>query len=513
LNTTRDGSTADDRQATAHGGAPGEEEPGPVAVAFGARLQSARKQSGLSLREFAQQLAVKTHANLSRAERGLFKPSRALVERIEELTGVRLLEAYDALEQEWQAKAEARKRRRRELARQEAGSRGRRIGVDGANSQSARYPGEAAAEPQDDRSSGQEDNANRRDAVKTIGALLTAASGRARAFLRWAEVSNVGPLTLDEYDEYVQYVAEYANRLPAGHLFVAVDSRFAEIANLLQDGRHSGRQRTHLELLAGQFAFYQSWLSFRLGNDAASRAHLRVARHYGELLDHHMLLSSIAVHASGIAFYQGRYPRAIEIAQEGQQWATSQTAAKLAAEEARAYGSMGRAFQREMADAVSRAEGTLPDRLVFEPGIGSPFGPELFSERAAIACVRAGDQRAEKFGRDAVLQYEALEARQSERFNFENLALARLDLAMALLQAKRPEPREAARLAIQALAVPAQLQTDPVKRRLTELLRMFWDNLAWRHLPAVRELAEAARDYGPPRVLPAPPTRRALGST
>jgi hypothetical protein len=42
---------------------------------------------------------------------------------------------------------------------------------------------------------------------------------------------------------------------------------------------------------------------------------------------------------------------------------------------------------------------------------------------------------------------------------------------------------------------------------------MFWDNLAWRHLPAVRELAEAARDYGPPRVLPASPTRRALGST
>ncbi len=486
------------------GDASGDEEPGPVAAAFGARLLAARKQAGLSLRELAEQLGVKTHANLSRAERGVSKPSRTLVERVEALTGVPLLESYDALEAEWQARARARAARRRELARLDAG--------DGTNPQSRRYPDAAtAAEPREESAEGQEGEANRREAIMTLGGMLTVGAALTRKLLYWAESPSFGPLTLEEYDEDVVWLSEHATIRPVPELIDTANRKAAKVASLLWDGKHSGKQREHLELLIGQFAYLQGRFAFDLGQHGIARTHLRLAKHYGRALDHHLLLASTAMVESGIAFYQGHYAKSLDIAQSAQQYTTDHTAARFAAEEARAYGSLGPAFLNEMREALDRAEGMLPNRLVFEPGAESPFGIETFAFRRATASVRAGDERAEEYTRDAIQRFEELEAKRDSRFSFMDLALARLDLAMALLQSKPPEPREAARLGIQAVAVSGRLWTDPVKRRLNELLQMFWSKPAWRTLPAVRELAEAARGYRPP-ALPAPLPRRALGS-
>src|SRR6266540_3759721 len=432
------------------GDASGDEEPGPVAAAFGARLLAARKQAGLSLRELAEQLGVKTHANLSRAERGVSKPSRTLVERVEALTGVPLLESYDALEAEWQARARARAARRRELARLDAG--------DGTNPQSRRYPDDAkAAETREESAEGQEGEANRREAIMTLGGMLTVGAALTRKLLYWAESPSFGPLTLEEYDEDVVWLSEHATIRPVPELIDTANRKAAKVASLLWDGKHSGKQREHLELLIGQFS------------------------------------------------------KCVDIRTGAQQENNQHTAARFAAEEARAYGSLGPAFLNEMREALDRAEGMLPNRLVFEPGAESPFGIETFAFRRATASVRAGDERAEEYTRDAIQRFEELEAKRDSRFSFMDLALARLDLAMALLQSKPPEPREAARLGIQAVAVSGRLWTDPVKRRLNELLQMFWSKPAWRTLPAVRELAEAARGYRPP-ALPASLPRRALGS-
>ena len=426
--------------------------------------------------------------------------------------------AYPRLLEEYEARKQARAERRRQLARQTpargvepsshaAGSSGNRT-----NPQKPRYAGEASASRGDGETTAREDETNRREAVKTLGALVTAGASRARKFLRYVETPNVGPLTLDEYDEKAVWLAENHTTEPVPKLLPVAARQFDAVAGLLEEGRHSSGQRAHLELLTGQFSYYLGVFSFRLGDHAAARAHLRIARHYGEELDHHLLLASSAIVESSIAFYQGRFDRALDIVRRARPYATEYTAARLFANEARNYGSKGPAFAREMRQALDAAEASLPGRLTVEPGAEPLFGLERFAFYASTAYMRAGDARAEQFSRDAIRQYEALEARGDERFDFVDLALSRLNLALALLQAARPEPPEAARMGIQALAVARPLQTDPVKRRATELMMALTEVPGWRNLPAVKELAEVAGGYRP-MALPAPGSRPALGSS
>ncbi len=497
----------------------GDQAPGPVAVAFGEQVRSVQRDRGLTVRAFAEQLGI-SHGFLCDVQAGKAKPNPSLVARIDELgeLGGALARAYPELLAEHEARKRVRAERRRQLLGQvQAPTSGRsnqspESSRKTANFQKPRYSGGTLALEPHAQATPREDDANRREAIKTLGALVAAGAARARSFLRYVESPNVGPLTLDEYDEKALWLSEKATTQPIPRLLPVADEQFEKVAALLREGRHSSKQRARLELLAGHFAYYQGRFTFNLGDHQAARAHLRIARHFGEQLDEHLLLASAASCEAGIAFYQGRFDKALQIVREARRYATDYTAARLWANEARALASLGPGFADEMRQALDQAEATLPDRFVLEPGVESPFGPETFTFYASTACVRAGDARAEEFSREAIRRYEALGARRDERFDFENLALARLNLAMALLQAKRPEPREAARVGIQALAVPRHLQTDPIKRRAHELLSAFSLGPGWATLPAVKELAEVTRAYRP-MALPAPGSRPALGSS
>jgi len=460
-----------------------------------------------------------SHGYLCDIEQGKAKPSRALVQRIEQVCDADggLLGDYRELLDEWDARNQARAERRRWLARhhegQEAADAARRPPVapaDGADAHSGGYPGPAASSTTRAAvPSTKEAQANRRELAKAgVGALLAAGADRSRRLLRWAETPNVGPLTLDDFDERAVWLSEHATLVPVANLLDVADKHAADISELLVEGRHSGAQRTHLELLAGQFAYFQGRFAFTLGNFSVAHTHLRVARHFGTQLDHHLLLASAADIESTIAFYQGRFTRALEIARQAQRYATEHTAARLAVDEAKAYGGLGPAYRRELREALDRAQRQLPDVLTFEPGATSPFGPEMFLYHAGTACVRAGDERAEELAREAIREYEALAARRDPRSSFANLAAARLDVALALVQAARPDPKEAARLGIQAMAVPRELQQDQVKRRVNELLLLLAVP-AWWNLPVVKELNEVAKSYRP-LALPAPASRRAV---
>ncbi len=389
---------------------------------------------------------------------------------------------------------------------------------DRANTQTSRYPGDTAAPPPDGESSAWEDEADRRDAVKTLGVLLLAGATRVRQLLRDAESSNVGPLTLAEYDDTVWWLTRNAGVQPYSTLVATADQAAAEVAELLK-GRQSAQQRARLELLTGQLAWFQGLFAFELGEYGIARTHLRLARHYGEQLDSTrrtatatVLLASIADVETNIALYGGHSDTALGIVRNARRYATEHTAARLAALEARALAGASPGLHRELAALVDRAEAAVPSRPTFEPGAVPPFGPERFQRFAATALVRARHGRAAEYARWAVQGYETLQASNGEHFHYTNLALARLDLATALLQARQPDPEEAAQLGLRALSMPASLQSDPVRRRTVELLTMFANNPTVRDLPAVEELVEAARGYRPP-ALPPPPPRPVLGSS
>lgn len=496
----------------------------PVARAFGERVKQLR--AARTLRAFVTVLGEVrpgrhcSAGHLCEVEQGKACPSIHVVRAIDRacMTGGELEAAYPKLVAEWEGrKAQAERRGRQLRGRQRdqgdgQGQRRGRAGVpavrrsspaahgdtgatnrapDGYAVDHAASPGRGA--PAEGRTAAGEDEANRRQALKAgVGALLGVAAARARDFLEWLESPGFGPLTLQGLDETAQRLTEDAQVKPVGELFAVAENRFVKVIGFIRSGHPDSSQLAQLESLAGKFAYLQGRFAFGLGDHAGARDHLRVAKHYGKLLDDHLLLASAAICESACAFYDGRLEEALALIQEGQQWVTDYTAARLFANEARIYGRMGPAFGREMRAALGRAEGSMPDRLVIEAGAESPFGPDLLAFYRSTALVWAEDAHAEQAAREAIREFELIRGGQG---NYEDLALARLHLAAALAQRKNPDPREAARVAIQALSVPRALHTGAVRRRAREVLLLL--AAKWPNLPAVKELAEVVRGYGP----------------
>jgi hypothetical protein len=71
---------------------------------------------------------------------------------------------------------------------------------------------------------------------------------------------------------------------------------------------------------------------------------------------------------------------------------------------------------------------------------------------------------------------------------------ATLNLAASLVVRGQPEPEEAARLGVQAIAVPQGQRTETVRKRAVELLRLLENG---RVTAAVKDFAERLRDYEP----------------
>ena len=190
--------------------------------------------------------------------------------------------------------------------------------ADRANTQRPRYPGETAApQPPDAESSAGEDHANRRDVIMGLGALLLAGAVRSKQMLRDAETSNVGPLTLEELDESVVWLTEHSGTLPKSTLLEAADKSAGDVATYLA-GHQSGKQRLHLEELAGQLTYFQGReIAAHFGDYGVALTHLRLARHYGGQLGHHMLLGSVADMESTIACYRGRFQEGVGDREEG----------------------------------------------------------------------------------------------------------------------------------------------------------------------------------------------------
>jgi len=511
-----------------------EASPGPVALAFGQKLKEirlARPKGERTYRDFAAFLGEVqpgrhvSPGHLCEVEKGGQPPSRAVVERIDQQCGTNLIALFPELKAEHVAGLAAQKRRRDLIAEVEGRSRGgrRRRGSspvrgdvrDRPNQAAEGYAGDAPSHeaPPDDAAAIEEAELKRRELIFKAGGaagLLALSSSRARKFLQWAESSNVGPLTIEGYEESALWISENSHIVPIGVLFDKADKEFIRVSIPLRLGIQRSKDRRRMELLAGQFAYYQGRFAWMLGDQQTARDFLRIAQHYGEQLDNYELLGSIKIIESSAAFYTGRFEDAVWCARRGQRYGTPHTVARLAGNEARALGAIGPSRRDEMRDALDRAEAQIQDRLTYVSGADLPFGSETLALYGSMACLGAGDPAAEQYARNAVQEFQALRDQGSTRAHHEDLTLARLGIAGALATGKPPEPTEAARVAIAALAMPRPLQTEPVKQRATQLVTLMMTN--WPKLPLVRELAEVVRGYRPVAALPARPARPGLGS-
>ncbi len=132
--------------------------------------------------------------------------------------------------------------------------------------------------------------------------------------------------------------------------------------------------------------------------------------------------------------------------------------------------------------------------LPVQPG-SAPYTTATAMSALASTFARLGDgETAEDYARQAVALHDVPAVKDTL---FEDRGNATLNLATSLVVRRQPDPEEAARLGIEAVAVPEGQRTETVRKRAVELCRLL-DN--WRTIPAVKDFAERLRGYE----LPAP---------
>jgi transcriptional regulator with XRE-family HTH domain len=474
---------------------------------LGAEVRRLRAARGLSLDALAK-LVHCSSSHLSEVENGKKLPSVVLIQNLD-----RVLETAgeDGLvERFWGAVAEQTVERHDRQARRRATER--RLALPSASvelqptgpvpdTDTASGASSASATLQvEPRARGREvKSANRRAAIKAItvmggvGALggrhLLIDAGDA-AVAAYRKRAHVDPMTLEELDQDVERFALECLGVPHAELFPQVCDDWQEVERFL-DARQSLKDRAHLTLLGGQLTYFLARLSFNMGDYAAARRHAVLAWQYAEDVEQPVLCASLRTLQGTIAFYAGQHQKSLDLLRAAGAYDTPYNRSRVAANTARAYAVLGDRPRAER--ALAAMERHLVD-LPPQPG-DSPYTTATAMSALASTLTRLGEgETAEAYARQAVALHNALAVKDTP---FEDRDNATLNLAASLVLRRQPEPVEAARLGIEAIAVPEAQRTETVRKRAVELYRLLG---RWRTSPAVKDLADRLRGYE----LPAP---------
>jgi transcriptional regulator with XRE-family HTH domain len=474
---------------------------------LGAEVRRLRAARGLSLDALAK-LVHCSSSHLSEVENGKKLPSVVLIQNLD-----RVLETAgeDGLvERFWGAVAEQTVERHDRQARRRATER--RLALPSASvelqptgpvpdTDTASGASSASATLQvEPRARGREvKSANRRAAIKAItvmggvGALggrhLLIDAGDA-AVAAYRKRAHVDPMTLEELDQDVERFALECLGVPHAELFPQVCDDWQQVERFL-DARQSLKDRAHLTLLGGQLTYFLARLSFNMGDYAAARRHAVLAWQYAEDVEQPVLCASLRTLQGTIAFYAGQHQKSLDLLRAAGAYDTPYNRSRVAANTARAYAVLGDRPRAER--ALAAMERHLVD-LPPQPG-DSPYTTATAMSALASTLARLGEgETAEAYARQAVALHNALAVKDTP---FEDRGNATLNLAASLVLRRQPEPVEAARLGIEAIAVPEAQRTETVRKRAVELYRLLG---RWRTSPAVKELADRLRGYE----LPAP---------
>jgi hypothetical protein len=181
------------------------------------------------------------------------------------------------------------------------------------------------------------------------------AASESAHFGQFAEQSNVGPDTLEQFRaDLVRIVTNYPNR-PVYPLFVEVRALRNRAFELLE-GRQYPEQSRELYLVAGALCGVLANASFDLGWLPAAETQARTAFLCAELAGNNALRAWIRGMQSLVAYWDERPRAAVERAADGWRYVpeTGTARVRLASIEARAHARMG--DQRETEHALARAE-------------------------------------------------------------------------------------------------------------------------------------------------------------
>lgn len=304
-------------------------------------------------------------------------------------------------------------------------------------------------------------------AVQREVAMAAAESAR---FGQFAEQSNVGPHTLEQFRaDLVRIVTTYTNR-PVYPIFVELRELRNRAFELLE-GRQYPEQSRELYLVAGALCGVLANASFHLGWLHAAETQARTAFLCAELAGNNALRAWIRGTQSLVAYWDERPRAAVELAKDGWRYLpeTGTARVRLASIEARAHARLR--DQRATEDAIARAEQARDDvRGPDDPGGVFAFRQAKQSLYTATARLWLGGQDSYTDAeRDAAHALELYEADPPEKRRLGEICLARLDLTAARLG--QDDLNGAAEQLQDVLAISAQRLIDPVSRRLHQVGR------------------------------------------
>jgi transcriptional regulator with XRE-family HTH domain len=472
---------------------------------LGAEIRRLRAARGLSLDALAK-LAHCSPSHLSEVENGRKLPSVGLIQNLD-----RVLETAgeDGLVGRfWGAVAEQtverhdRQARRRQAAERRVALSSASVELQptglvpdadpasGASSASATLQ---VVEPGD---RGREvESANRRTAIKAItvmggvGALgghhLLIDDAADAAVAAYRKRAHVDPMTLEELDQDVERFVLACLGVPHAELFPQVCYDWHQVERFL-DARQSLKDRAHLTLLGGQLTYFLARLSFNMGDYAAARRHAVLAWQYAEDVGQPVLCASVRTLQGTITFYAGQHQQALHLLRAAETYDTPYNRSRIAANTARAYAVLGDRPRAER--ALAAMERQLVD-LPPQPG-DSPYTTATAMSALASTLARLGNgETAEVYARQAVALHDVPGVKDAP---FEDRGNAALNLAASLVLRRQPEPEEAVRFCIEAIAVPEAQRTETVRKRAVELCRLLGH---WRTIPAVKDFADRLRGY------------------
>lgn len=300
--------------------------------------------------------------------------------------------------------------------------------------------------------------------------VMMAASESAR-FTQFAEQSNVGPHTVEQFrDDIARIVANYGNR-PIYPTFVEV-RELRDRAFELLEGRQRPEHTRDLYLVAGLLCAILGNASKDLGLLTAATAQYRTAFMCAELAGVNWLRAWVRAAQSSVAYWEDRPRAAVELVADGWQYTpeTGTVRVSLASLEARARARLR--DHRSTEDALARADHAR-EAVPGDDELGSMFALPVHKQSWYAATARlwlggqANNAEALRLAGNAVELYEAAPPEQRQ---LGELCLARLDLAAAHLG--RDDLEGTAASIGEVLAIATQRRTDSITRRLQQLARL-----------------------------------------
>ncbi|HEY6425337.1 MAG TPA: hypothetical protein VIY28_19265 [Pseudonocardiaceae bacterium] len=304
-------------------------------------------------------------------------------------------------------------------------------------------------------------------AVQKEVAMAAAESAR---FGQFAEQSNVGPHTLEQFRaDLARIVTSYPNR-PIYPLFVELCALRNRAFELLE-GRQHPEQGRELYLVAGVLCGVLANASFDLGWLQAAETQARTAFLCAELAGNNALRAWVRGTQSLVAYWDDRPRVAVELAADGWRYVpeTGTARVRLAAIEARAHARLR--DQRATEDALARTDHARDDvRGEDDPGgmLAFPVAKQHYCAATARLWL-GGHANYRDAERDAARAVELYETDPPEQRRLGELCLARLDLSTARLG--RGDLDGTADEVQDVLAIAAQRRIESVARRLNQVAR------------------------------------------